>query len=68
MPVDCTSAPTTSTRRYWPVRTQASATESAYTNPLHWVRMSIAGMVPTPSARWRNTPFPGAKWSGVEVA
>ena len=37
-------------------------------NPLHWARTSSAGMADIPRSRWRNTPFPGAKWSGLDVA
>ena len=60
-PRECTSAPTSSTRRYWPVRIQASATDSPYTNPEHWLRTSIAGTSVRPSSRARNTPLPGSK-------
>src|SRR5205814_816972 len=36
-------------------------------NPEHWLRTSMAGMSVRPSARSRNTPLPGSKWSGVQV-
>src|SRR5207247_4234826 len=66
-PRECTWAPTSSTRAYWPVRIQASATDSPYTNPAHWLRTSIAGMFLIPGSRCMNTPLRGSKWSGVQV-
>ena len=57
--------PIASTQRYAPVRTNASAVASAYTNPEHALRTSIVATVPSPSACCTCTAAPGNIQSGV---
>jgi hypothetical protein len=68
MPVECTSAPTTSTFLYAPTRTHASATLRPYRKPEHWLRTSSAGTPCRPSFSARKQPEPGKNTSGLRVA